>query len=78
MPYTNHCVRLTSIVHMREAGMQDRQIASVTGHKHIQSLVSYDRLSPKDYSAFSAAIDKTSLSSPVSMQTHSTVNAERK
>ena len=59
MPYTNHCVRATSIVHMREAGIQDRQIASVTGHKYIQSLVAYDRLSTKDCSAFAAAIDKS-------------------
>ena len=42
MPFTNHCVRLTSIVHMCEAGVQDRQIPSVTGHKHIQSLVAYE------------------------------------
>ena len=78
MPYTNHCVRATSIVHMREAGIQDRQIASVTGHKNIQSLVAYDRLSTKDCSAFAAAIDKKSVSSSVSMQTHSTVHVERK
>ena len=76
LPYTNYCVRLTSIVHMREAVIQDMQIASVTGHKHIQSLVAYDRLSPKDCSAFAAATDKTSVSSPVSMQTYSTVNVE--
>ena len=50
------CVRATSIVHMREAGIQDREIASVTGHKYIQSLVAYDRLSTKDCSAFAAAI----------------------
>ena len=78
MPYTNHCVRATSIVHMREAGIQDRQIASVTGRKNIQSLVAYDRLSTKDCSAFAAAIDKKSVSSSVSMQTHSTVHVERK
>ena len=59
MPYTNHCVHATSIVHIREAGIQDRQIASVTGHKNIQSLVAYDRLSTKDCSAFAAAIDKS-------------------
>ena len=57
MPYTNHCVRATSIVHMREAGIQDRQIASVTGHKNIQSLVAYHMLSTKDCSAFAIAIN---------------------
>ena len=80
MPYTNHCVRATSIVHMREAGIQDRQIASVTGNNNIQSLLAYDRLSTKDCSAFAAAIDKKSVSSSayVSMQTHSTWHVERK
>ena len=80
MPYTNHCERLTSTVRMREAGIQDRQIASVTGHTNIQSLVAYDtdRLSTKDCCTFAAAIDKTSVSSSVSMQTHSTVHVERK
>ena len=79
MHYTNHCVRATSIVHMCKAGIQDMQVASVTGHKNIQSLVTYDRQSTKDCSAFAAAaIDKKSVNSFVSMQIHSTVHVERK
>ena len=58
VPYTNYCTRLTSIVHMRKAGIHDKQIASVTGHKHIQSLVAYVGLSTKDCLAFAAAIKK--------------------
>ena len=48
---------------------------SVTGHESIQSLVAYERQSTKDCSA--VAIDKKSVSSSVSMQTHSTVYVER-
>lgn len=61
--YTNHCLRSTSVVHMREAGLADRQIASVTGHKNLLSLASYDSLSTKDCAQFAAAIDKKSSSS---------------
>ena len=38
MLYTNHCVRVTSIVHMKASGAEDRKIMSVSGHRNIQSL----------------------------------------
>lgn len=63
--YTNHCVRATSIVHLKEGGVQDRQIMSVTGHRNVQSIASYDYVSPADASKFSAAIDKKSDSTAV-------------
>lgn len=55
--YTNHCLRATSICLMKRAGLEDRKIMAVSGHKNVQSLEAYDRPTLADGSAAAAAID---------------------
>lgn len=55
--YTNHCVRATVIARMKRAGVDDRKICSVSGHKNVQSLQAYDRTTPEEAHFMSAAID---------------------
>ena len=33
--YTNHCVRVTTIVNLKSAGFDDRKICAVSGHKNV-------------------------------------------
>ena len=56
--YTNHCVRVTSIVNMKEAGAEDRKIYAISGHRNLQSLQAYDQPTHRDVQALSRAIDK--------------------
>eukprot|EP00117_Sycon_ciliatum_P015132 scpid84387/ scgid15106/ len=39
--YTNHCLRATSITLMKFAGIEDRKIMAVSGHKNVQSLQAF-------------------------------------
>ena len=39
--YTNHSIRATAIVALNKAGVQDRIICSLSGHRNTQSLKSY-------------------------------------
>ncbi|VDI81852.1 Hypothetical predicted protein [Mytilus galloprovincialis] len=39
--YTNHCLRATVATGFKRAGVDDRAIMSVTGHKNVKSLDSY-------------------------------------
>ena len=39
--YTNHCLRATTATILAQSGVQDRDIANVTGHKNPQSLQHY-------------------------------------
>ena len=55
--YTNHCLRATSITLMKQAGLEDRKIMAVSGHRNIQSLQAYDRPTAADASIAAAAID---------------------
>eukprot|EP00117_Sycon_ciliatum_P049545 scpid80614/ scgid35100/ len=73
--YTNHCVRATSIVRLREAGFEDRKIISVTGHRNVQSLSSYDSLCTKDCTKFAAAIDKKPISASLDSASASPVQS---
>ena len=68
--YTNHSLRATSITHMKQQGVEDRKIATVSGHKSIDSLKSYDRTSEEEAKMMAAAIDKK----PVSAITSSSVS----
>ena len=36
--YTNHCVRTTLVCVMKEQGMSNEEISSVTGHKRSESI----------------------------------------
>ena len=40
--YTNHCLRPTGILLLKEAGYSDRDIIKLTGHKNEASLSNYD------------------------------------
>ena len=64
--YTNHCLRVTSISLMKRAGLEDRKIMAVSGHRNVQSLQSHDRPSAADASVAAAAIDLKPVASPVS------------
>ena len=55
--YTNHCLRATSITHMKRCGVEDRKICTVTGHKNVNSLAAYDRVTSAESRHFADAID---------------------
>ena len=55
--YTNHCLRATTIVHPKEAGVEDRKICEISGHKNPASLTAYDRTSAERAVDLSAATD---------------------
>ena len=40
-PYTNHCIRATSITEMNAAGVENTNIIAVTGHRSVDSLKPY-------------------------------------
>lgn len=56
--YTNHCLRATTVRHLKEAGVEDRTICEVSGHKNPASLAAYDRVTPQKALELSVAIDK--------------------
>ena len=62
--YTNHCVRVTSIVHLKAAGVEDRKICAVSGHRNVQSLDSYDRPTFDERKVLSKAVDKENVQPP--------------
>ena len=64
-PYTNHCLRATAVVHLKEAGVEDRTICEISGHKNPASLAAYDRVSPVRACELSAKIDNPASSSSV-------------
>ena len=55
--YTNHYLRVTSVVHMKQNGAEDRKICAVTGHKNIASLSSYDIVTSHEAGVLADAID---------------------
>ena len=59
--YTNHCLRATTVRHLKEAGVEDRTIYEVSGHKNPTSLAAYDRVTPQKALELSVAIDKKTL-----------------
>ena len=75
--YTNHCLRATSIVHMKKNGFEDRKICAVTGHKNIASLSSYDVMSRDEAGALADAIDLKPASASCSSSPHSQSTVSR-
>ncbi|CAG2190470.1 unnamed protein product [Mytilus edulis] len=65
--YTNHCVRATTINILAHAGIADREIMKITGHKCETSLSSYHADSSdkqkRKYSALLQGVDETPTSS---------------
>ncbi len=57
-PYTNHCLRATSIQTLDSAGFEARDIMTVSGHKSESSIRSYSRTSEEKKKNMSAAISK--------------------
>ena len=55
--YTNHCIRATTVVHLKQAGIEDRKICEISGHKNPNSLAVYDKTSPAQAVQMSAKID---------------------
>ena len=43
--YTNHCIRMTGITNFKKGNRTDSQIMAASGHKSIQSLTLYQRVS---------------------------------
>ena len=73
-PYTNHCVRATSITHLKQSGVGDRQICSVSGHKNVQSLEAYDRPSDSDAVRMASAIELKPVTHAVSLPSASVIS----
>ena len=55
--YTNYSVSATVISRLKRAGVDDRRICSVSGHKNLQSLQVYDRPTMSAACDMSKAID---------------------
>ena len=62
-PYTNHCLRATSITSLQNAGFRDRDIMSVSGHHSESSLKHYATTSRSTKQLMSSAISRTLTSS---------------
>ena len=56
--YTNHCLRATVVTKLKKAGLEDRKICRVTGHKNAQSLESYEQSSEKELRGISTILDR--------------------
>ena len=57
MTYSNHCVPVTVISKLKRAGVEDRNICDVSGHKNVQSLRSYIRTTAEEIKMMADAID---------------------
>jgi len=55
--YTNHCLHATVVTKLKEAGVEDRKICRITGHKNAQSLENYERSTEKEIRAVSKILD---------------------
>ena len=69
--YTNHCLRASSITRLKQAGFDDRKIATVSGHKSLDSLKAYDRTSEAESRAMSAALDQDPARAPLKAEAYS-------
>ena len=54
--YTNHCTRVTSATNLTRSNFTAKQVMSVTGHKSIQSLASYQRVREDDKMAMGISL----------------------
>lgn len=55
--YTNHCVRSTAVTLLKSAGVEDRTVCLVTGHKNERSLNNYAQLDSAKCKDLSKCLD---------------------
>lgn len=56
--YTNHCLRVTGITRLARVGYTAKQIMSVSGHKSVQSLSIYHKVSGEEKIRMGQALQK--------------------
>ena len=56
--YTNHCVRATAVTVLKSAGVEDRTVCLVTGHKNERSLARYSKPSTVECKELSSVLDE--------------------
>ena len=60
--YTNHCVRATSVVLLKKAGFEDREVCFITGHSNPKSLSSYSQPDEEMKAKMALALDTKPIS----------------
>ena len=75
--YTNHCVRVTVVSNLRDAGFEAQDIAAVTGHKSTASVERYVRRKRDDEKRSVSQILNESLRSLAEKTLHQQSPAKR-
>ena len=71
--YTNHCVRVTVVSVLKNQGYSNEEVASITGHKNLQSVQKYARhLNNASLQKISDSLDKCKSQTTPSASTAST------
>ena len=60
--YTDHCVRDTSVVLLKKAGFEDREVCFITGHSNPKSLSSYSQPDEEMKAKMALALDTKPIS----------------
>ena len=60
--YTDHCVRATSVVLLKKAGFEDREVCFITGHSNPKSLSSYSQPDEEMKAKIALALDTKPIS----------------
>lgn len=74
--YTNHCLRATVVSRLSGAGVEERHIMSVTGHKNAASLASYSRPTAEQQRSMSRLLDATTATKPTTTESETTEEEE--
>ena len=62
MRYTNHCVRATSVMLLKKAGFEDREVCFITGHSNPKSLSSHSQPDEEMKAKMALALDTKPIS----------------
>jgi len=62
--YTNHSVRVTGTSILSQNNFANAQIMSVTGHKSVSSLTTYQKVTDREKQAMGSAIQKSTVEQP--------------
>ena len=65
--YTNHCVRATSVVLLKKAGFEDREVCFITGHSNPKSFSSYSEPDEEVKAKMAFALDTKPVSENTSL-----------